>query len=356
MYYFVTYKSEIYDIVISSLSFNFITIQVFAANHQDLQDISSMSNYYIVPADSYLTPKRLLMSKLTTIYIIPVLSFVVSGLTVILYINKKRRLIRDILIHSSMARCSVRSLMIVLWMGTILYLVQYYRTISYFDQNINTNPISHAYKDFFKLQAIIGYVQFAIFLSVFLIEAPFLCSVFYKMNEPVYLNHQKRKCTITKVMIATLGHMGIVFFIQILTVSMFYLAVFMFIAPLHGIILISRGILHIAIIFSILTIFQVMLLEKRCVCSSTSIVKVLIVVIAGITAYCIFSFLGSVFYHMHRNKVETTLKMDNIVHSIFSSVLLGVLGYICKNVIYKRVKRELDTARSESERQPLINM
>ena len=353
----MTYKSEIYDIVISSLSFNFITIQVFAANHQDLQDIPSMSNYYIVPANSYLTPKRLLMSKLTTIYIIPVLSFVVSGLTVILYINTKRRLIRDILIHSSMARCSVRSLMVVLWMGTILYLVQYYRTISYFDQNINTNPISHAYKDFFKLQAIIGYVQFAIFLSVFLIEAPFLCSVFYKMNQPVNLNHRKRKCPIFKVMIATLGHMGIVFFIQMLTVSIFYLAIFMFIAPLHGIILLSRGILHIAILFSILTLFQVMLLEKRkCVCSCTSIVKVLIVVIAGITAYCILSFLGSVFYHMYRNNVETTLKIDDIIHSIATSILLGVLGYICKKVIYKRVKRELNTARSESERQPLINM
>ena len=84
-----------------------------------------MSNYYIVLGDSYLTPKRLLRSERMTIYIIPVLSFVVSGLTVMLYINKKRRLIREILIHSSMARCSVRSLMVVLWMGTILYLVQY---------------------------------------------------------------------------------------------------------------------------------------------------------------------------------------------------------------------------------------
>ena len=83
--------------------------------------------------------------------------------------------------------------MIVLWMGTILYLVQYYRTISYYDQNISINPTSHAYKDFFKLQAIFGYVHFAIFLAVFLIEAPFLCSVFYKMNGSVNLNHQKKK-------------------------------------------------------------------------------------------------------------------------------------------------------------------
>ena len=316
-----------------------------------------MSNYDVVLADSSLTPKRLLMSERTTIYIIPVLLFVVCGLIIIFYINKKRSSIRKILIHSPMARCTGRSLMIVLWIGTILYLVQYCQTISSFDENIDTNPTSHAYKDFFKLQAIIGYVQFAVFLSVFLIEVPFLCSVFYKMNEPVNWNHQKRKCAITKVMIATLGHMGIVFFIQILTVSMFYLAVFMFIAPLHGIILLSKGILHIAIPFSILTLFQVMLLEKRkCVCSCTSIVKLLIVVIAGIAAYCILNFFGSVIFCMHHNKVETTFKMDDIVHSIASSILLGVLGYICKKVIYQRVKRELDTARSESERQPLINM
>ena len=292
-----------------------------------------------------------------TIYIIPVLLFVVSGLTVILYINKKRRSIREILIHSSMARCSVRSLMIVLWMGTILYLVQYYRTISYFDQNIDTNPTSHAYKDFFKLQAIFGYVHFAIFLTVFLIEAPFLCSVLYKMNEPVNWNHQKRKCAISKVIITTLGHMGIVFFIQMLTVGMFYLAVFMFVDPLHGIILLSRGILNIAIFFSILTLFQVMLLEKKkCVCSCTYIVKVLIVVIASATAYCVLEFFGSIFFLMHHNEIETTFRMDNILHSIASSILLGVLGYICKKVIYQRVKRELDTARSESERQPLISM
>ena len=313
-----------------------------------------MSNYYIVPADSYLTPKGLLTTEQTTIYIIPVLSFVVSGLTVILYINKERRSIRDILIHSPMARCSVRSLMIVLWTGTLLYLGQYYRTISFFDQYIDNNQISHAYKDFFKLQAIIGYVQFAIFLTVFLIEAPFLCFDFYKMNQPVNLNHRKRKCAIFKVMIATLGHMGIVVFIQMLTVSMFYLAAFMFVAPLHGIFILSRGMLHIAILFCILTLFQVMLLEKRkCVCSCTSIVKVLIVVIAGITAYCILTFLGSVF--RYRNKVKTAFNMHDIVHSIASSILLGVLGYICKKVIYRGVKRELDTARSASERQPLIS-
>ena len=223
--------------------------------------------------------------------------------------------------------------MIVLWMGIILYLVQYYRTVSYFDQNIDTNPTSHANKNFFKLQAIFGYVHFAIFLTVFLIETPFLCSVFYKMNEPVNLNHQKRKCAITKVMIATLGHMGIVFFIQMRTVGMFYLAVFMFVDPLHGIILLSRVMLHIAIPFSVLTLFQVMLLVKRkCVCSCTSIVKVLIVVMAGTTAYCLLGFLGSVFYDM--NHSVTTFKMDNMVHSIASSVILGVLGYICKKVIY----------------------
>ena len=247
--------------------------------------------------------------------------------------------------------------MIVLWTGTILYLVQYYRTISYFDQNIDTNPTSHAYKDFFKLQAIFGYVHFAIFITVFLIETPFLCCVFYKMNEPVNLNHQKRKCAITKVMMSTLGHMGIVFFIQTLTVGMFYLAVFMFVDPLHGIILLSRAILHIALLFSILTLFQVILLEKRkCVYSCTSIVKVLIVVMAGTTAYCVLGFLGSVFYHMNHNEIESTFNTENIVHSIASSVILGVLGYICKKVIYQRVKRELDTARSESERQPLISM
>ena len=132
-------------------------------------------------------------SQQTTIYIIPVLSFVVSGLTVILYINKKRRSIKEILIHSPMARCSVRSLMIVLRTRIIQYFVEYYRAISYFDQNIDTDTYpNYAYKDFFKLEAIIGYVQFAVFLSVFLIEAPFLCSVLYKMNELVKnVNHQK---------------------------------------------------------------------------------------------------------------------------------------------------------------------
>ena len=314
-----------------------------------------MSNYEIVLADSSLTPERLMRSEMTTIYIIPVLLFVVSGLTIILYINKNRRLIRDILIHSSMARCSVRSLMVVLWIEAILNLVQYYRIISSFDQNIDTNPTSHAYKDFFKLQVFIGYLQFAVFLTVYLIEAPFLCSVFYKMNEPVSVNHQKRKCAISKVMIATFGHMGIVFFIQTLTVSMFYLAVFMFIAPLQGIIFLSKGILLIAIPFCILTLFQVMLLEKsKRVCSCTSIIKVLIVVSASTTAYCVLGFWGSVFNHMHHNKIETTFKMDDLVNSFFSSILLGVLGYICKKVIYQRVKRELDMARSISERQPLI--
>ena len=65
-------------------------------------------------------------------------------------------------------------------------------------------------------------------------------------------------------------------------------------------------------------------------------------------------FWGSVFHRM--NHSVTTFKMDNIAHSITSCILLGFLGYICKKVIYQRVKSELYTARSESERQPLISM
>ena len=84
--------------------------------------------------------------------------------------------------------------------------------------------------------------------------------------------------------------------------------------------------------------------------------KVLIVVMAGTTAYCVLGFWGSVFYHMKHNEIESTFNTENIVHSISSSVVLGVLGCICKKVIYQRVKKELDTARSESERQPLISM
>ena len=329
---------------------------MFVSDHQKLQNVPSMDDYYIVLADTNLTPGQLLSTGKTTMYCIPVFLFVVSGLTVILYINKKRRSIREILIHSSMARCSVRSLRIVLGMGTILYLVQYYRTVSYFDQNIDTNPTSHAYKDFFKLQALIGYVQFAIFLSVFFIEVPFLCSVFYKMNESVNLNHQKRKCAITKVILTTLGHVGIVFFMQTLIVFMFYFALVFSIAPLHGIFLLLKGTLYTAMSFCLLTLLQVMLLEKRnYLCLCTSFVKVLIVVMAGTTAFSVLVFCDSVYRTKH-NKIETTFKMDNIVHSIASSVILGVLGYICKKVIYQRVKKELDTARSESESQPLISM
>ena len=77
---------------------------------------------------------------------------------------------------------------------------------------------------------------------------------------------------------------------------------------------------------------------------------------AGTTAYGVLEFLGSVFYHMKHNEIESTFNTENIVHSIASSVILGVLGCICKKVIYQRVKRELDTARRESERQPLIRM
>ena len=329
---------------------------MFESDHQKLQNIPSMNDYYIVLADTHLTPGQLLGTGKTTIYCIPVLLFIVSGLTVILYINKERRLIREILIHSSMARYSVRSLMIVLWLETILYLVQYYRTISYFDQNIESNPTSHAYKDFFKLQALIGYVQFAIFLSVFFIEVPFLCSVFYKMNESVNLNHQKRKCAITKVILTTLGHVGIVFFMQTLTVFMFYFALIFSIVPLYGIILLLKGALYTAMPFCLLTLLQVMLLEKRNYLHfCTSFVKVLIVVMASTTAFCVLVFCDSV-YHTKRNEMETTFKMENIAQSIASSVILGVLGYICKKVIYQRVKKELDIARSESERQPLISM
>ena len=97
--------------------------------------------------------------------------------------------------------------------------------------------------------------------------------------------------------------------------------------------------------------------NRRHHCSYNYCLKKATVFITILLTCFVYIYVNAVWCSSNRMRQETFISSSTILSSLISSVLLCLLGYIGKNVIYQRVRMDVDAARSEPdlERQPLIN-
>ena len=311
-------------------------------------------------SSTHLTPEKFLRNGRTIFYIIPILVLTFSGMVLSGYIARKRTLIRETLTQSSMALYTVRSVMVVSWVMSILLFVQFFQTYHHFQLALDSHPTLSAFRDFFSIQVLFGYFQLATFTIVILIEVPALMVICYKMKKPPQMisavlpsSRCDKLSSVLTYVLGTFGCIGIVLYVQIQSVFLVHMVIFCLFYPMASIMNVTKTSTVV-----VMLIFLFVLLQKGVIdCgkrrrSGATVLNTFIFFIAWmITASVLL-----VFFDMYHTPPQTSLNTGIILNSLFSSTLLGAMGYIFKKVIYQKVRKEVNTAKSDPERQPLVEM
>ena len=301
--------------------------------------------------------KDLLEDPRTLVYLMPILIYITTGMCLTKYVSQKRKWITEILVQSSIARCTVRSTMITSWFIGILLFAQYFLTIRHFDKAIDTHLTFHAHKDFFKTQTLIMYIQFGYFIAVLLAEVPCLWMFFCKMKfTTIGSTSNFGKYHITSGLehtMTTFGYIGIVLYTQIQSVYAMYLVVYSFVRPLHCLVIATKTMISMFAVIFTLTVIQFYAFRIRrgpCWVHIYNLMTVLSVVTTLLLFLACIGFL----WIESGSQSKNIFNWDTIVNSVFSFILLGAMGYIFKTLIYQKAMKEMDTAKSDPERQPLV--
>ena len=315
-------------------------------------------NEDILYSSTHLTPKNLVGNGRTITYIIPILVFIFSGMVLTGYIERKRKLIRETLTQSSMALYTVRSMMVVSWVIGVALFVQFFQTYQHFQLALDTNPTLNAFRDFFSLQVLLGYFQLAAFTVVVLIEVPALLVICHKMKNPPKLICTvlpSSKCdklsSVLTYALGTFGCIGIVLYIQIQSATLVYMVIFSLYYPMYSVMEYTKTFRVV-----VMSMFFLVLIQKGVVdcgkrrCSGATVLNTSTLLIAWMITAAVLL----VIFDMYRTPPHTSFNTGIILNSLFSSTLLAAMGYIFKKVIYQKVKKEVNTAKSDPERQPLV--
>ena len=318
-------------------------------------------NEEILYSSTQLTPERFVHNGRTiSFYIIPILVFTFSGMVLSGYIARKRTLIREILTQSSMALYTVRSVMVASWVMSILLFVQFFQTYRHFQLALDTHPTLKAFRDFFSLQVLFGYFQLATFTVVILIEVPALLVICHKMKKPpkqISTVLPSSRCdklsSLLTYVLGTFGCIGIVLYVQIQSVFLVHMVIFCLFYPMDSIMNVTKTLTVV-----VMLIFLFVLLQKGVIdcgkrkCSGGTVLNTSIILIA----WMITALVLQVFFEMYLKPPPASFNTGTILNSLFSSAVLGAMGYIFKKVIYQKVKKEMSTAKSDPERQPLVEI
>ena len=300
------------------------------------------------------------------IFIIPQIIFTLSSLLLILCITRKKKVIIESLSLSLMARCTLRAITITSWIVSMQLFAQHFLITYYVEGFIEHEPFLQHFQDFFKMQTKLLYAQFISFCTVAIIEFPPLLiissQIYIKLNSEstAFLNVQLRynkALIIVKVAIFSLGFIGIILYIQIQLVFTFNALIFLLIEPLFVMWKLANDAEQMLLAILTLTHLQIFIINvrKRRQCL-ISLIRLFITILSGTAIFLIMGLLHSI-----RNQIELVhygegLSITSTTNSIFSSIILAIVGYIFKKVIFQRVRKEMKAGRSEPERQPLIQL
>ena len=254
--------------------------------------------------------------------------------------------------------------MIASWIFSMQLLAQHFLITYYVDEFIEEEPFLHHFRDFFKMQTKLLYAQFIYFCTIGVIQLPPLLI----LSSKIYIKHLKSKtleqiqlriskAVIVKVAIFSFGFVGVVLYIQIQLVFLFNASIYMLIKPLFAIWKLAKNAL-ILLLFILLTanlqfFFINVCKGRQCL---ISLLKLLIVILSGTAVFLIMTLLFSIHDRIELIHYGEGLNITFATNSIFSSIILAIVGYIFKKVIFQRVRKEMKAGRNEPERLPLIQM
>ena len=312
-----------------------------------------------------LDPKSLLRDERITVYFLPVLIFIASGILSNMLIRIHQKTLIDKFKQSDMAKYLLISTTLVSWSIAIFLFIQYIVVIRYMDYIIDVDPTLRAYRDFFKAQTKSGYVQLALFIFSFLISLlSCWCSVkhYYKLHRRGPLTTQaalqgtqfecsfckKNSSVIIKGMYFAMIS-GYVSCVQMTSVFAFHCALYFFVNPLYTIIRAATTVIAVSLPVLFLIVLQSAIVccikwcRCPCVCCNMIDCKILFLLsVISTIAFSILLYMDNLFAKGVKGLVaESLLSSGVLMTSIIASIIVTMLGYLTKKIIYRKVPNDL---------------
>ena len=287
---------------------------------------------------------------------IPILMFATAGLFLVLYMHHSWGVVGTVMAQSQVARHTVRSTMLASWVLLPWGMVHYFNATKRLAKIVQEKRPLTLFPDVYSPQVTAGYTQFGSFLAILLLEAPFLCVFFLRKATDLHNRRQqlsKTDCRLyywLTVLCDTLGGIGVVAAGQIVSVYLFYSALYLTVSPTLALACVSN---IAAIIASSLVCITILLhmLSFSCKNSSfTMITKGLAFFLLGLLCIAINCYL---ILQIKRDRQAGQDATRALLRSVVSSVIIGIYGYAAKRLLFSK-NGGGGTERGNQELKPLI--
>ena len=243
------------------------------------------------------------------------------------------------------------SLIVLFWL-----MVHFYKINKAMAETVHEKLFT-PFQDFYTPQVTIAYVQWGSFLAILFLEAPVLCVFFFRKATDLHNRRQqfsKTSCSLCywiTVLCDTLGSIGVVTAIQILSVYLFYSALYLTVSPTIAIAWVSNGLAIVASLLMCTTMLMQMVSSCCKTCSFGRIIKGLASLLLGLLCIGISGYLTM---QVKNDKQTSHDTIRSLLRSVVSSVIIGIYGYTVKRLLFQRKEVE-GTERENQELEPLIN-
>ena len=287
---------------------------------------------------------------------IPILMFATVGLFLFLYMHHRWGVVGTVLAQSQVARHIVRSTMLASWVLLPWAMVHFYMVTKEMAEAVQEKRPLTLFPDVYSPQVTAGYAQLGSFLAILLLEAPFLCVFFLRKATDFHNRRQQltktdcRLCYWFTVLCDTLGGIGVVAAGQIISVYLFYSALYLTVSPTLALAWISNIAAIIASSLVCITILLHMLSFSCKTSSFTMITKGLAFFLLGLLCIAIN------YYLIPQIKRDGQAGQDAtraLLRSVVSSVIIGIYGYAVKRLLFSKKGGE-GTERGDQELKPLL--
>ena len=298
-------------------------------------------------------------------YFLPVLIFIASGTLLHMLIRIYQKTLIDKFKQSAMAKYLLISTTIVSWSIVVFLSIQYYIVIRYMDYIIDVDPTLRAYRDFFKAQTTSGYVQLALFiLSFFISLLACCCSVrhYYKLhwrgpsNTEAALQGTQFEYSYGKKISSMVSKglhfamiLGYMLCVQMTSVFAFHCALYFFVNPLYTVIRVATTVVTVSLPILFLIVLQstiaccIKWCRCPCVCCDViDCVSLFLLSVVCTIAFSILLYMSNLFAKGVNGLVsESLLSSGVLMTTIIASIIVTMLGYLTKVIIYRNVSNDL---------------
>ena len=304
----------------------------------------------------YCAAKPVQHSLVNVLTAIPILLFTVVGLFLVLYMHHSWGVVATVLAHSQVARHMMRSTMLTSWILFLGMTVHFYSVTSKMEDAVQEeNPLS-LFPDIYTPQVTAGYVQWGSFLAILLLEAPFFFVFFFHKStdlhnrKPQLSKTDCHLCYWTRVLCDTLGGIGVVAAVQIISVYLFYIALNLTVLPIFTIAWIINDSAYILVAIVCVTILFQMLSSCCKTCSLGRATKGLTFLLLGLLCFAINYY---VVQQLRCDKQGSHNSIRGLLTSLVSSVIVGIYGYIVKRLLCQKKEGVGGESRENLESTPL---